>query len=232
MVDQHFDLTLPACKQQANMKCFIRKLTVEFFPGFFNKNTQKNVKQRTTRLQAYIESYLDEKLMEPSAQPNKSKSKRIIIKVKRPRPHKAFETATESSTLLPALPIDSDPQDEPDSSTDVSEGEGDFVCPIAGRGKHRPPRVLSPSRSPSPILTDAAATDPITEFCANCSPPMLDRVGALQLAGTTEKDHLIGMARWNDDDLRTFLWDNNVAQNPLEERALMIGFKCILMESL
>ncbi|KAJ6515565.1 hypothetical protein C8R45DRAFT_212204 [Mycena sanguinolenta] len=156
--------------------------------------------------------------------------------------------------LLPALPIESDPP--PYSPTDVS-GEDDHDdsdsddCPVVPGGRRRtcfvvpsPPPSRSPSPAPIPVDIDLDVdvdpidieldvdVDAITEFCDNCCPSMRDRADALRRTGATQKSDLIGMARWQDEDLRNFLRNNQVAQSALEEQALLIGFQSVLMDSL
>jgi hypothetical protein len=54
---------------------------------------------------------------------------------------------------------------------------------------------------------------------------MIHRVEALKLAGATTKDLLLGMARWSEERLRRFLWDNGIVATPLEETTFFIGFE-------
>ncbi|KAJ6539660.1 hypothetical protein B0H19DRAFT_368553 [Mycena capillaripes] len=88
-----------------------------------------------------------------------------------------------------------------------------------------------PDYAPSPSPEAAIPTHPIMDFLENCYPQMTSRAEAFERAGIVKKEHLVGMARWSDETLKSFLINNDVASTPLEAEALTIGFSCILSES-
>ncbi|KAJ6538496.1 hypothetical protein DFH09DRAFT_1368877 [Mycena vulgaris] len=248
-VDQSLDICLPAYQQQANMQRFVGNI-VDSFPGYFN-DAHTNKKERIMALQAYAGSYLEEKRVELNPDDNKiakkgrskastpfpSPPKGDAVKVQRPRPRPTFRSKKKptvvkertADALLDALPIDTDTdavsatQDAPkhsdaedtDSSVFLKHGRRSFVVP-------------SPTPSPSPEPT--RPKDPIVVFLENCCPPMEHLTTALQCAGATSEEHLLGMTHWNEALLRNFLKTASVVRTALEEEALIVGFGCLQSE--
>ncbi|KAJ7129341.1 hypothetical protein C8R44DRAFT_75663 [Mycena epipterygia] len=88
--------------------------------------------------------------------------------------------------------------------------------------------------SPSPlfkIIEPETVANPITAFLSNsCSPPMAHCAPALQRAGVTSEAHLIGMAHWSAESMRSFLDYHKITHTALEEYTLIYGFACLLAQ--
>ncbi|KAJ7129364.1 hypothetical protein C8R44DRAFT_776622 [Mycena epipterygia] len=150
-----------------------------------------------------------------------------------------------------------EPQPEPETETEPIDAEHhlsfDAQSPFPSPGPEPEPTeptgaehhlsfdAPSPSPSPEPEPepepeTETASngvtdSDPITDFLLDiCSPSMAHCGPALKRAGVASEAHLIGMARWNEESLRSFLKNTDITRTPLEEHALVVGFSCLLME--
>ncbi|KAF7352512.1 hypothetical protein MVEN_01216100 [Mycena venus] len=250
-VDQHFDLTVPSYQQKDNMQAFVEKI-IGLFPGYFN-NVHANEKERIMSLQAYVGSYLDQKMVESfgtipmfqsaAVHPNPNPSPKTKAKAKAkaktwtrrkrrlsPRARNAVlppfvvHSPQSSSSPEPTV-VPTDPIIDANTSFGVYSPEPSPFPEPAVSNEHT--TVYSPEPSPFP-----GTRHPHRDFCENyCSPPVVHLVTALQRVGVLVQEHLIGMARWNDDILKNFLRDNGVARTPLEEQALMVGFSCVLSDA-
>ncbi|KAJ7241951.1 hypothetical protein B0H12DRAFT_1133154 [Mycena haematopus] len=166
--------------------------TIEFFPGFF----AINAKQRLEILEAYAGSYIDENLVQPlgNIAQSLSETQPRIIKVKRPQPRALFPSHKKRKAPIFQTQIES---------------------PLL-------PALPIDSDPPEYNMKDAFEGGDDLTNAPSCCPSMLKCAAALRRSGANEKEHLVGMARWQDDDLLNFLRDNEVAQTRLEEQALMM----------
>ncbi|KAJ7139619.1 hypothetical protein C8R44DRAFT_867747 [Mycena epipterygia] len=74
---------------------------------------------------------------------------------------------------------------------------------------------------------DAAA---LPKFLGGCCPAMGHCAAAFERAGVVEQAHLVGMARWSDENVRRFLNANGIGRTALDVEAIIIGLAALSSE--
>ncbi|KAJ6519366.1 hypothetical protein C8R45DRAFT_951214 [Mycena sanguinolenta] len=197
------------------MKTFVKE-AVTGFPGYFS-NDHANIKDRIKYLERYAVSYLQKSgKMATNTNVDKKKKKHKQPETSPPPPPKVIQTKR--------------PKPKP-----LYRGKKTDTAPPPPSSPSPPPPPASPSPppTPTPAATDTPAetittdtsdkSDALTQFLAACLPSMQHLTATFHAAGVSERHHLEGIAKWNEEIKHTFI-KNSLAHNPMEVQAIASGF--------